>query len=324
MLKFIKRLFFIIILLLVVLFTIFHKRIFLCYGIAEKYLSLKDQIDSNYSVDITSVAQSMNYKDVVYKDTNGVKLTLDIYGPKKNVYKSSPVILYVHGGSWVYGDKALPEALTPVLDTFREQGYTIISTSYELMRNKEDFNKQVSDVKDTIRWIYKNADTYNFDTDEIGMIGISSGAHLSLMAAYSSDNEFTDDPSLSSFSSKVKYLIDFAGPTDLGLIKTDNLNFDLKKIFLSVKDREATINKFNPINYVSKNDPATLIIHSKSDQIVPFASAEKLYEKCQEQNAKSKFIELNGSAHDLSTFSIDDIVAISKGLFVFIVSNSPL
>lgn len=322
--KIFKGLITIIVIVIIAFFMIFHKRIFLCYGIAQKYISLKDEIVNTENVDITSVADSMSHKDIVYKDTNGVQLTLDIYSPIKNVYKESPVILYVHGGSWVYGDKALPEALSPVLDTFREQGYTIISTSYELMRNKEDFNKQVCDVKDTIRWIYKNADTYNFDTDEIGMIGLSSGAHLSLMAAYSPDDEFTDDTSLSSYPSKVKYLVDFAGPTDLSLLNTDNLNFDLNKVFSSVKDKDATIDKFNPINYVTKDDPDTLIIHSRSDNTVPFKSAEKLYEKCEEEKTKSKFIALNGSAHDLSGISVDDIVALSKGLFVFIVSNSPL
>lgn len=322
--KFFKRLIIVILIAAIAAGAVFHKRIFLCFGIAQKYISLKDKISNSDNIDISSTSSSMNYKDVVYKDTNGVKLTLDIYSPINNVYKKSPVILYVHGGSWVYGDKSLPEALSPVLDTFREQGYTIISTSYELMRNKEDFNKQVCDVKDTIRWIYKNADTYNLDTDEIGMIGLSSGAHLSLMAAYSPNDSFTDDSSLSSYPSKVKYLVDFAGPTDLSLLNTDNLNFDLNKVFSSVKNRESIINRFNPINYVSKDDPDTLIIHSKSDKIVPFESAEKLYEKSQEENAKSKFIALSGSAHDLSGISSDDIIAISKGLFVFIVSNSPL
>ncbi|HCW52618.1 MAG TPA: lipase [Clostridium sp.] len=322
--KFFKRLIILILVAVIAVGAIFHKRILLGYGIAEKYISLKDEIPNTKNVDITSISNSMNYKDIVYKDTNGVKLTLDIYSPLKNVYKKSPVILYVHGGSWVYGDKSLPEVLTPVLDTFRDQGYTIISTSYELMRNKEDFNKQVCDVKDTIRWIYKNADTYNFDTDEIGMIGFSSGAHLSLMAAYSPNDDFTDDTSLSSYPSKVKYLVDFAGPTDLSLLNTTNLNFDLNKVFSSVRNRESVINKFNPINYVSKDDPNTLIIHSKSDKTVPFESAEKLYEKCQEENSKAEFIALNNSGHDLSGISSDDIVAISKGLFMFIVSNSPL
>lgn len=322
--KFFKRLIILILVAVIAVGAIFHKRILLSYGIAQKYLYLKDEIPNSKNVDITSISNSMNYKDIVYKDTNGVKLTLDIYSPLKNVYKKSPVILYVHGGSWVYGDKSLPEVLTPVLDTFREQGYTIISTSYELMRNKEDFNKQVCDVKDTIRWIYKNADTYNFDTNEIGMIGFSSGAHLSLMAAYSPNDDFTDDTFLSSYPSKVKYLVDFAGPTDLSLLNTTNLNFDLNKVFSSIRNRESVINRFNPINYVSQDDPDTLIIHSKSDKIVPFESAEKLYEKCQDANSNAEFIVLNNSGHDLSGISSDDIIAISKGLFTFIVSNSPL
>ena len=190
----------------------------------------------------------MNYKDVVYKNTNGVSLTLDIYGPIKQVYKSSPVLLYVHGGSFAYGDKSIPNALSPVLDTFREQGYTIISTSYELMKDKENFNKQISDVKDTIRWIYKNKSVYNFDTNEIGVIGVSSGAHLSLMAGYSNEAEFTDDAELSKYPSKIKYLIDFAGPTDLSLLNTKGLNYDLSRIFSSIKNKDNVIEKYNPID----------------------------------------------------------------------------
>lgn len=296
----------------------------LSYSIIEKYLSLRDEISSMTNVDISPIEESITYKDVVYKSTNGVNLTLDIYSPKTQVYKQSPVILYVHGGSWVYGDKSLPQALTPVLDAFRDEGYTIISTSYELMRNKENFNKQVSDVKDTIRWIYKNSSTYNLNTDQIGIISFSSGAHLSLMASYSQDSDFVDDPDLKSYPSKVKYLVDFAGPTDLSLLNTNNLNFDLNKVFSSVSNRSDLINQFNPINYVNKNNPNTLIIHSKSDSLVPFESSEKLYEKAEEVKAKSKLIALEGSSHDLSNISNNDIIEMIKGLFLFVISNSPL
>lgn len=303
--------------------VIFHKRIYLLYGIASKYVSLKDEIGNidNFSIE---PIENIDYKDITYKNTNGVPLTLDIYAPLKNVYKKSPVILYVHGGSWVYGDKTLPTALTPVLDTFREQGYTIISTSYELMRNKENFRKQVSDIKDTIRWINKNASQYNLDTNEIGLFGVSSGAHLSLMAAYSNSNDFTDDDELKNYSCNVKYVIDFAGPTDLSFIDTSDLNYDLSKIFNSISDKDKIIQEFNPINYVDSNIPDTLIIHSTSDNIVPFKGSEKLNEKCEEVNADSKLIALNGSSHDLSEISTDDIINISKGLLFFVVSNSPL
>lgn len=266
----------------------------------------------------------MNYKDVIYKNTNGIPLTLDIYGPINKVYKYSPVLLYVHGGSWAYGDKSIPDALSPILDTFRDQGYTIISTSYELMKDKENFSKQISDIKDTIRWINKNSSSYNLDTNEIGIIGVSSGAHLSLMASYSSDTEFTDDSTLSNFPAKVKYLIDFAGPTDLSLLNTTSLNYDLSIIFSSITDKEDIIKKYNPINYVSKTNPNTLIIQSNSDTVVPYKSSEALYNKCLEVHSRAQLIALKSTAHDLSSISNEDVISLSEGLLKFVIFNSPL
>ncbi|WP_297421573.1 alpha/beta hydrolase [Clostridium sp.] len=322
--KFFKMFFLILFIAIVILTVVFRKRIMLSYRIAEKYISLKSHAWTTQELDVEKSSSSMNYKDVLYKNTNGVPLTLDIYGPKNKVYKSSPVILYVHGGSWVYGDKSIPEALSPILDTFRDQGYTIISTSYELMRSKENFNKQISDVKDTIRWIYKNESTYNFDTNEIGVLGVSSGAHLALMASYSNENEFTDDLALSKYSSKVKYLIDFAGPTDLNLLNTTNLNYDLTKVFASISNKEDVIKKYNPINYVKKSNPNTLIIHSYSDDVVPYESSKKLYNKCIEIGAKADLITLNSTAHDLSSISNIDVTSLSEGLLKFVIFNSPL
>jgi acetyl esterase/lipase len=317
--------FFSILFIAIILLTIiFYKRILLCYDIAEKYISLKNHTWTIQELGIETSSNSMNYSDVVYKNTNETSLTLDIYGPLKQVYKSSPVLLYVHGGSWAYGDKSIPDALSPILNTFREQGYTIISTSYELMKDKEIFNKQISDVKDTIRWIYKNKSVYNFDTNEIGVIGVSSGAHLSLMAGYSNEGEFADDAELSKYPSKVKYLIDFAGPTDLTLLNTRGLNYDLSKIYLSITDKESTLQKYNPIDYVNSTIPNTLIIHSNLDSIVPYESSQKLYDKCIEKNAKATLITLNSTAHDLSSISNDDIISISEGLLKFVIFNSPL
>ncbi len=322
--KFLKIFFLILLIAIITIIIVFHKRIVLCYGIADKYISLKNHVWTPEEFDIQTSSNSMNYSDVIYKDTNGVSLALDIYGPIRQVYKSSPVLLYVHGGSFAYGDKNIPNSLSPILDTFREQGYTIISTSYELMKNEENFNKQISDIKDTIRWIYKNKSSYNLDTNEIGVIGISSGAHLSLMASYSNEDQFIDDTELSKYSSKVKYLIDFAGPTDLKLLNTRGLNYDLSKIFSSITNKEDILEKYNPISYVNSKIPNTLIIHSNLDSTVPYESSQKLYNKCVEVNAKAKLISLNSTAHDLSDISNDDIISISEGLLKFVIFNSPL
>ena len=322
--KFFKLLLIVLVVTLTIFVVIFHKRIILTYGLVDKYISLRNPKMTTQKVDELKTSNSISYKDIIYKNTNGVPLTLDIYSPLKKVEGPSPVILYVHGGSWVYGDKSIPDSLSPILNTFREEGYTIISTSYELMRNSANFNKQVADVKDTIRWIYKNKSAYNLDSNEIGVIGISSGAHLSLLASYSSNNEFIDDKALSNYPSEIKYLIDFAGPTDLSLLNTNNLNYDLSKILNSIKDKKTVIKNFSPINYVSKKSPNTLIIHSNLDPIVPYKSSKELYDKCVVEHAKAELITLNSKVHDLSSISNTDIAAISESLLKFVIFNSPL
>jgi dipeptidyl aminopeptidase/acylaminoacyl peptidase len=144
------------------------------------------------------------------------------------------------------------------------------------------------------------------------------------MASYSDNDEFIDTEDLRSYPSKVKYLIDFAGPTDLSLLNTKNLNYDLSKIFASITNKEEVIKKYNPINYVSKSIPNTLIIHSSLDATVPYESSKELYDKCIKENSKASLIVLNSSVHDLSNISNNDIASISEGLLKFVIFNSPL
>ena len=193
-----------------------------------------------------------------------------------------------------------------------------------LWHDTEKFDKQVSDVKDAIRWIYKNKNVYNLDTNEIGLIGVSSGAHISMLAAYSDENSFEDEPGLIGYPSKVKYLVDCFGPTDLSLLNTSDLNYDLSNIFSSIDDIDKTKKMYNPINYVNKDIPNTLIIHGKADELVPYESSVMLYDKCQKENAKSELILLDFSSHDFSGISKDDIISFSTGLLKFIILNSPL
>ena len=314
----------IIISILFVGFFTFKGKISLFLNIAKKYSTIKNDPSSLYNSSTLEPMESMDYKDVIYKNTNGTTQTLDIYSAKKKLTNGSPVILYVHGGSWAYGDKTIPKAITPLLDSFREEGITVISTSYELMREKQNFKKQISDVKDTIRWIHKNKDVYGFNPNEIGIIGTSSGAQLSLIAAYSEDSEFKDDEKLSNYPSSVKYVIDFFGPTDLKTLDLSLASWDLKKVLNSTKSKEDILEKYSPINYVKESIPKTLIVHSKLDKIVPYENSIKLYEKSKSLGNNVKLLTLKKSGHDLSNINKQDIASLSIEILKFIILNSPL
>ena len=105
--------------------------------------------------------ENITYKDVIYKKRGNKELTLDIY-TNKEAKEATPVIIYVFGNGWMYGDKVIPSAIESIIDLLKDEGYAVISTSYELMEDEVILEDQISDVKDTIRWIYKNKDKYNF------------------------------------------------------------------------------------------------------------------------------------------------------------------
>lgn len=306
----------------VYLFSIKDK-INLTVNILRKYSEFinENNIDTKNIVAI-ELESDKDYKEVQYKNTHGVPLTLDIYEAKKTLKNGSPVLLYVHGGSWVYGTKEIPNVISPLLDAFREEGFVIISTSYELMRGEENFNKQISDIKDTIRWIYKNKEEYNFNTDKIGVIGASSGAHLSLIATYSNEDEFIDDEDLKNYPSNIKFLVDFFGPTDLNTLDMNNVTWDLQQVIDSLgNNKEEIFNKYSAINYVDSNEPNTLIVHSKKDSLVPYSNAEILYNKLLEKKNKVNIITLEGASHDFSEFDIDEIISVGTKMLKFILQN---
>lgn len=317
----------VVLLLLILAFGIFifsiKDKVKLSINILKKYSEFVEEnsllSEENISLDLDI---KEDYKEIEYKNTNGVSLTLDVFDAKKELKGGSPVLVYVHGGSWVYGTKEIPDAISPLLDAFREEGFAIISTSYELMRGEENFNKQICDVKDTIRWIYKNKEDYNFNTNKIGIVGASSGAHLSLMAAYSDNNDFIDDEELSNYPSKVKYLIDFFGPTNLNTLDMDNVNWDLEQIINSVGDnKDEVLSTYSPINYIDKNEPNTLIIHSRKDSIVPYENAEILYDELVDNNNKVNIITLEGATHDFSEFDMEEVISVGMKMIEFITEN---
>ncbi|MDS0527005.1 alpha/beta hydrolase [Clostridium sp. SHJSY1] len=324
--KFFK--YFLLLFLILAIFTtiIFRNRLSLYYTIYKQYDSYKDELSS---LDSTSLLNNANTSDlkkesIQYKNTRNTPVSLDIYRPDKSPSKGSPVLLYVHGGSWAYGSNEIPKVLSPILKPFLNQGYTIISVSYELLNKKADFSKQVADVKDSIKWIYKNKDTYNFNTDEIGVIGISAGAHLSLLATYSDTEEFVDDQSLKDYPYKIKYLIDFFGPTDLSSFDEKSAIKEAVPFLLSVKNKAEYIKKYSPINYVKKDLPKTLIVHSKADTMVPYNNSSNLYESSKALGNNVKLVTLNNTNHDLSNLNYDDSKLLVLNVLTYIINNSPL
>ena len=264
--------------------------------------------------------ENITYKDVVYKKRDNKKLTLDIY-TNKEANEATPVIIYVFGNGWMYGDKVIPSAIESIIDLLKDEGYAVISTSYELMNDEVILDDQISDVKDTIRWIYKNKDKYNFDVNNIGIIGPSAGAQLSMMASFSQDDEFIGDESLKSYSSKVKYIIDLFGPARLSEV---NLSVGPEEVVekFSGNAIEKLSKEFSPIEYVREDLPDTLIIHSLKDNIVPYETSVELYETALKYNNNFELYTLQNCTHYLENLSNTEALNLYMKIVDYILSQT--
>lgn len=103
---------------------------------------------------------------------------LDVYRPKE-VKGLLPVIVSVHGGGWVYGDK---ERYQYYCMSLAQQGFAVVNFTYRLAP-KYKFPAPVEDTNRVFAWMLSHAEQYGLDTGNIFAVGDSAGAQL--LAMYS-------------------------------------------------------------------------------------------------------------------------------------------
>ena len=106
----------------------------------------------------------------------GKTLPLDLYLPASTNGRPVPVVLWLHGGGWISGDKA---ADVPV-GMFTRAGYALASVNYRYSTQGR-FPAQIQDVKAAVRWVRANARALGMDPARIAVCGISSGGHLAAL-----------------------------------------------------------------------------------------------------------------------------------------------
>ena len=105
-------------------------------------------------------------------------LHLDVYQISST--KPTPVVIQLHGGGWIRGDR--PNSY----NTFRALlagGMSVVAVEY---RNAKDAPAPgaIPDVRCAMAWVKRNAAKYNFDANRVIPWGGSAGGHLALMAGY--------------------------------------------------------------------------------------------------------------------------------------------
>ncbi len=128
----------------------------------------------------------VRFDDICYGSDKTWQL-LDLYRPKGTEGKRLPVIVSVHGGGWVYGDK---ERYQYYCMDLALRGFAVVNFTYRLAPEHK-FPAAIEDTNLVMTWVRAHADEYWLDTDNLFAVGDSAGAHnLGLYASICTNSAY--------------------------------------------------------------------------------------------------------------------------------------
>lgn len=184
------------------------------------------------------------YKDIVFPSATATKniqfgsnlgvggtntaLFLDFYEPANDTARLRPLVILIHGGSLIAGDKGDMGAFC---NDFAKRGYVAATIDYRLGIEDpkgvrtilEALLRGVQDTKAAVRFFRSKAAQYRIDTSQIYLEGSSAGSMIAVHYAYWDQGEIPPDVNQAKwgdiegtsgnpgFSSAIKGIVDYCG-----------------------------------------------------------------------------------------------------------------
>ncbi|WP_169730504.1 alpha/beta hydrolase [Salinispira pacifica] len=214
------------------------------------------------------------HSDIRYGSRNFRNLKLDLYEPTSaNPEGNAPLVVFYHGGSWVYGDKTTIRIIHRFLDRMREAGYFVASVNYTagLLGG---FHAPLKNSVKAVRWLREHSSRYGYDPDSIALYGISAGGHIALMT----ETRFRD-------SGCIQMVLAECAPSDLVEMARGDA-FGSSQYMDMIPD--SYLRRHSPVEYVSEDMAPVLIYHGDADTIVHVDQARILHDAVRAVGAHSE------------------------------------
>lgn len=245
-----------------------------------------------------------NLENVSYEENE--RNLLDLYLPDNYDGKELYLVLYIHGGAWIEGDKSVYSSTAKsATENFGSYGLAGASISYRYLSPTVTMEDILDDIQAAVSCIKTKVEEKGFSMSKMLLTGHSAGGHLALLYSYSRADVSAVKPAVA---------VSFAGPTDLNDMNfyVDNdLGDDMVEMLLSyatgetitketMAEHKSALDKISPVYYVTEKSVPTIINHGKKDTIVPYSNAVTLDNKLTQCGVTHIFNIYENSGHGLS------------------------
>ncbi len=241
-------------------------------------------------------------RNIDYWGDGNYRHKLDILTRRLVPAEQAPVLVSIHGGAWVMGDKR--QQGIPLMHELVQRGWVCVAINYRLSPGAT-WPEQIVDCKRAIAWVREHIAEYGGDPGFIAVTGGSAGGHLSSLVALT-PNEPEWQPGFEDLDTAVDVCLPFYGVYDMtgdparsgaygpGLLEL--LERRVMKTRLS--DNPVQFERASPDRRITAAAPPMFVFHGANDTLVPPAVGRYFAGRLlQASQAPTAYVELPRGQH---------------------------
>lgn len=256
---------------------------------------------------VSSLSGIIPTKQVVYNDVSygtHERNVMDICFPadaKKNV----GAIVYIHGGSWIAGDKQSFNARMQM--SSKKIGCISAAINYRYISDSVHCVDLLQDIDKALDKIKSMAETRGLNCDKVMLVGVSAGAHLAMLYSYAKKYSAPITPCA---------VVSYSGPPNISSQRFARCDVSVEGQKMStilswlsgqeitsnnIASKRSVLYKYSPQKYVNSSAVPTLIVHGAKDDTVSVNDVYDFVAVLKKNDVTYKFVELPDSGHALES-----------------------
>ena len=243
--------------------------------------------DSSNDLDSNMLNTLEIYKELNISYGNDSDQVFDLYLPANRNLNTKTIIL-IHGGGWTSGDKADMNGFKDYIKT-QMPTYAIVNMNYRLAdQDNQAYPMQINDITGVVNYLGNNQNNYTV-SNAIGFVGVSAGAHLSLLWSYAFDPE-----------KQTEMVCSVVGPTNFTdpayLNNTDPALQEIINTF-GIDASTSFLEEVSPYHRATSTSPPTILFYGGQDPLIPTTQGTAMRDKLEELNITHEFTLYPNEGH---------------------------
>ncbi|WP_298496558.1 alpha/beta hydrolase [uncultured Algibacter sp.] len=242
---------------------------------------------------LTNPSEYYESLNISYGDD--INQVFDLYLPANRTTDTKTIIL-VHGGGWSSGDKSDMNSFRDIL--LKDFPNTAIANiNYRLAgTDTSPYPMQINDITKVVNHLKTNQSKYII-SNNLGFIGVSAGAHLSLLWSYAFDTE-----------NQVNMVCSVVGPTNF----TDPAYLDASPLvkplidLFGINPEVSFLEEVSPYHQAKTTSPPTILFYGGQDPLIPTTQGTAMRDKLTSLGVTHEFTLYPDAGHGWAGIELID------------------